>query len=83
MYIKNWLIRLFSCSYGIVCVYILKTMPNFFENNEENSVPNRGAEKNPTTFRLGETREVYWVDALTKSGKGQGRRENRSIRIII
>ncbi|MBR2202894.1 MAG: hypothetical protein IJ914_01665 [Prevotella sp.] len=36
-------------------------MPKLFENNEENSVPNRGAEKNPTAFRLGETREVYWV----------------------
>ena len=58
-------------------------MPNFFENNEENSVHDRGAEDNPTAFRLGETREVYWGEASTKSGKGQGRRENRSIRILI
>ena len=83
MYIKNGLIRLFSYSYAIACVYILKTMPIFFENNEENSVHDRVAEDNPTTFRLGETREVYWGDASTKSGKGRGQRENGSIRILI
>ena len=60
MYIKNELIRLFSYSYAIACVYISKTLSIFFWK-QGNSVPNRGAEKNPTTFRLGETREVYWV----------------------